>query len=88
VLAHLTDITNHADRSLVLGVILGSIKSTHLKCRTCIDGGVAGGADVEFGKLVELYLHRVGGVAFALGFRLLGLVLNVSHPDRGQTNRR
>lgn len=85
-LAHLTDITHHTDGSLVLGMVLGSIKSTHLKRCTGIDRRVAGGADVELSELVELDLHRVSGITFALGLGLLGLFLTVSYYVRKRPN--
>jgi hypothetical protein len=72
-LANLTHLAHPADRALVLGVILGPVEGALLEGCSTVDGGVAGGTDLELGKLVELNLYRVVGVALALSLCLLGL---------------
>jgi hypothetical protein len=72
-LANLADSADNAYCAFELGVILGSIKRTLFKRCAAVDGCVAGSADLEFGKLVELDLHRVVGIALTLSLGLPGL---------------
>lgn len=73
VLTDLAHLAHDAHCALVLGVVLGPVERALLKRRAAVDGRVAGRADLELGKLVELDLHRVVRVALALGLGLLGL---------------
>lgn len=75
VLTDLTDLANGADGALELGVVLAAVEGARLEGRAAVDGRVGGGADVELGKLVELDLDSVVGVALALGLDLLCLFI-------------
>ena len=72
-LANLTHLANLANRSLVLGVVLGPIERTRLERSATIDGRVASGTDIELSKLVKLDLYRVIGIALALSLGFLRL---------------
>ena len=73
VLAHLADLAHNADGALVLGVVLGSIKSTLLERCAAVDGCVTGSADLELSELVEFDLYCVMRIALALSLGPLGL---------------
>lgn len=83
-LANLTNLAHPTDRTLVLGVVLGSVKGALLECRSAVDGSVAGSAHLELGELVKLNLNSIIRVAFALRLSPLGLnVLLVIVKDYG-----
>lgn len=65
-LAHLANLTHDADAALVFGMVLGPVKGAFLIRGAAVNGRVAGCADVELGKLVELDLNRVIRVPLAL----------------------
>jgi hypothetical protein len=73
VLANFADLADCADGALELGVVLAAVEGARLKARAAVDGRVAGGTDFELGKLVELDLDGVVGVALALRLDLLCL---------------
>lgn len=81
-LANLTHFTNPTDASLVLGVVLGSVKCTFLVRRAAVDGGVARSAYLKLGKLIELNLNSIVGIALALSLGSLGLK-NLLAPEMG-----
>lgn len=66
VFADLAHLAHRANSALVFGVILGPVKRALLEGRAAVDGCVAGGADLKFGKLVELDLDCVAWVVLAL----------------------
>ena len=65
-LADLADLAHHADSTLVLGVVLGSIKRALLERGAAVNRGVAGGADLKLSELVKFDLNRVVRAALAL----------------------
>lgn len=72
-LPYLAHLAHSAYGAFILGVVLGAVKGALLVGSAAVDGRVAGGADLELGKLIELDLHRVMWVALALRLGLLGL---------------
>lgn len=72
-LANLTHFTNPTDASLVLGVVLGSVKRAFLVCCAAVDGCVACGAHLELGELIKLNLNSIVGIALALSLGPPGL---------------
>jgi len=72
-LAHLAHLANDAHSTFVLGVVLGAVERAFFVGRAAVDGSVAGCADFELGKLVELDLDRIMRVALALRLGFTGL---------------
>jgi hypothetical protein len=75
-LAHLADLADLADGTLILSMILRSIKGAFLIRGTAVNWGMAGSTNFKFGELVELDIYCIMGVSFALSLRLLGLYYN------------
>lgn len=73
VLSNFANTTDCTDGALVLSLVLTAIESTSLECTAGVDGCIGSCADVKFCKLIEFNVVGVVGVAFALGFYLLGL---------------
>lgn len=74
-LANLANLAYSAHSALVLGVVLGAVKSTLLERCAAVDGRVAGRAHIELSKLIELNLNSIVRVAFALSLSSLGLFM-------------
>ncbi len=73
-LSNLADFADHADRPLVLGVVLRSVERALLVGSAAIDRCVAGSADLKLGKLVKLNFDCIVRVALALRLDGLGLL--------------
>lgn len=72
--ANSADVADLADRATVLGQVLRAVKRTGDGGLTAgVDGGVAGAANGEFGKSVELDVDCVCGLALGDGFEFAGL---------------
>jgi hypothetical protein len=72
-LSDLAHLAYSAYCSLVLGMILGSVKGAFLERGSAVDGRVTGGTDLKLGKLVKFNLYGVVRIALALSLGLLGL---------------
>jgi len=73
VLSDLANLTNRADGSLVLGVVLGSVECTGLKGVAAVNGSVTGSANLKLGELIVLDFYSVMWVALTLRLHSLGL---------------